>query len=102
MNTNKKRTDDIYTYLKFRGDLEFKNAPLNEVDALILSELAYIHFEKHTAHRFSRLSTFVNTFPFRRACCTTVHVKTGFHISMCRKVRFLCGRLFRYLTAPML
>ncbi len=45
MNTNKKRTDDIYTYLKFRGDLEFKNAPLNEVDALILSELAYIHFE---------------------------------------------------------
>ena len=45
MNTNKKKTDDIYTYLKFRGDLDLKNYPLNEVDALIFSELSYIHFE---------------------------------------------------------
>lgn len=45
MNTNKKRMDDIYTYLKFRGDLDLKNYPLNEVDALIFSELSYIQFE---------------------------------------------------------
>lgn len=45
MNTNKKKADDIYTYLKFRGDLDLKNYPLNEVDALIFSELAYIQFE---------------------------------------------------------
>lgn len=45
MNTNKKKTDDIYTYLKFRGDLDLKNYPLNEVDALIFSELSYIQFE---------------------------------------------------------
>ena len=45
MNSNKKRTDDIYTYLKFRGDLDLKNFPLNEVDALIFSELSYIQFE---------------------------------------------------------
>ena len=45
MNSNKKKTDDIYTYLKFRGDLDLKNYPLNEVDALIFSELSYIQFE---------------------------------------------------------
>ena len=45
MNTNKKKMDDIYTYMKFRGDLDMKNHPLNEVDALIFSELSYIHFE---------------------------------------------------------
>lgn len=45
MNSNKRKTDDIYTYLKFRGDLDLKNFPLNEVDALIFSELSYIQFE---------------------------------------------------------
>ena len=45
MNLNKKKIDDIYTYLKFRGDLDLKNFPLNEVDALIFSELSYIQFE---------------------------------------------------------
>ena len=45
MNTNKKKMDDIYTYMKFRGDLDLKNFPLNEVDALIFSELAYIQFK---------------------------------------------------------
>lgn len=45
MNSNKKKIDDIYTYLKFRGDLDLKNYPLNEVDALIFSELSYIQFE---------------------------------------------------------
>lgn len=45
MNTNKKKMDDVYTYMKFRGDLDMKNFPLNEVDALIFSELSYIQFE---------------------------------------------------------
>ena len=45
MNTNRIKTDDIYTYLKFRGDLDIKDHPLNEVDALIFSELSYIQFE---------------------------------------------------------
>lgn len=45
MDSNKRKTDDIYTYLKFRGDLDLKNHPLNEVDALIFSELSYIQFE---------------------------------------------------------
>lgn len=45
MNSNREKTDDIYTYLKFRGDLDLKNYPLNEVDALIFSELSYIQFE---------------------------------------------------------
>lgn len=38
-------TDNFFTYLKWRGDLSVKEHPFNEVDALILSELVYIHFE---------------------------------------------------------
>ena len=37
--------DNFLTYLKWRGDLLVKDHPFNEVDALILSELVYIHFE---------------------------------------------------------
>lgn len=37
--------DNFLTYLKWRGDLSVKEFPFNEVDALILSELVYIHFE---------------------------------------------------------
>ena len=37
--------DNFLTYLKWRGDLLIKDYPFNEVDALILSELVYIHFE---------------------------------------------------------
>ncbi len=37
--------DGFMTYLKWRGDLPIKDFPFNEVDALILSELSYIHFE---------------------------------------------------------
>lgn len=37
--------DNFLTYLKWRGDLSIKERPFNEVDALILSELVYIHFE---------------------------------------------------------
>lgn len=31
-------------YLKWRGDLSFAAVPLGEIDALILSQLAYLHF----------------------------------------------------------
>lgn len=37
--------DNFLTYLKWRGDLTIKDHPFNEIDALILSELVYIHFE---------------------------------------------------------
>ena len=37
--------DNFFTYLKWRGDLSVKNFPFNEVDALMLSELVYIHFD---------------------------------------------------------
>ena len=37
--------DNFLTYLKWRGDLLVKDFPFNEVDALILSELVYIHFD---------------------------------------------------------
>lgn len=38
-------SNSFMTYLKWRGDLKVKDFPFNEVDALILSELVYIHFE---------------------------------------------------------
>ena len=36
---------NLFAYMKWRGDLSIKEFPLNEVDALILSELSYIRFE---------------------------------------------------------
>lgn len=36
--------DNFLTYLKWRGDLSVKAVPFNEIDALILTELVYIHF----------------------------------------------------------
>lgn len=36
---------DIMDYLKWRGDLSLKQAPFNEVDHLILSQLAYVNFD---------------------------------------------------------
>ena len=37
--------NNFLTYLQWRGDLSIKEHPFNEVDALILSELVYLHFE---------------------------------------------------------
>ena len=37
--------DNILTYLKWRGDLTLKDAPFNEIDALILSEMVYINLD---------------------------------------------------------
>ena len=37
---------NIVDYLKWRGDLTFKQSPFNEVDNLILAEFAYINISK--------------------------------------------------------
>ena len=37
---------NINDYLKWRGDLSFKVSPFNEVDNLILSEIAYLNLDK--------------------------------------------------------
>ena len=37
--------DDMFAYLKWRGDLPFNILPPNEVDALIFSTLSYIRFD---------------------------------------------------------
>lgn len=37
---------NITDYLKWRGDLSFKQSPFNEVDNLILAELSYIEIDK--------------------------------------------------------
>ncbi|MBQ9783172.1 MAG: DUF2974 domain-containing protein [Clostridia bacterium] len=35
----------LFDYLDWRGDLRFEQAPLNEVDSMILSQISYIDFE---------------------------------------------------------
>ncbi|MBQ7365589.1 MAG: DUF2974 domain-containing protein [Clostridia bacterium] len=37
---------NILDYLVWRGDLSFKNAPFNEVDNLILTQLAFMNFDE--------------------------------------------------------
>lgn len=47
--------NNLINYLKWRGDLSFDISPLNEVDALIFSELVYLDFrdiQKITASAF--------------------------------------------------
>ena len=36
----------MYDYLKWRGDLTFDQDPFNEVDNLILAQLAYVDYEE--------------------------------------------------------
>ena len=40
--------NNLINYLKWRGDLSFDISPLNEVDALIFSELVYLDFSGYT------------------------------------------------------
>ena len=35
-------TNNIYTYVRERGELPFENAPLNEADNLVFSVLVYL------------------------------------------------------------
>ena len=35
----------MFDYLKWRGDIEFSQIPMNPVDALILSTLSYVWFD---------------------------------------------------------
>lgn len=36
---------NIIDYVKWRGDISFSESPLNVIDALIFSELSYVHFD---------------------------------------------------------
>jgi hypothetical protein len=39
------RQENVTTYVRFRGDLSFKESPFNEIDALIFTLLSYIDFK---------------------------------------------------------
>jgi len=45
---------DFFEYIKWRGDLDFKSSPLNSVDALIFSQLAYLNFDGIVSSSFSK------------------------------------------------
>lgn len=51
---------NITDYLKWRGDLTFKESPLNEVDNLILSELAYFEISKKDAEKKITIKEAIN------------------------------------------
>ena len=38
--------DNLFTYLKWRGDLSIQQDPLNEVDGLMFSQLSYLRLDK--------------------------------------------------------
>ena len=37
---------NIVDYIKWRGDLNFKSSPINEIDNLIMARISYLPFEK--------------------------------------------------------
>ena len=41
----RQRMADLFDYLKWRGDLDFSQSPLNPVDSLIFSQLSYLPFD---------------------------------------------------------
>lgn len=47
---------DIYDYLKWRGDIPFTADPFNEVDNLVLAELAYTDFDGVLSDSFRKIS----------------------------------------------
>jgi len=50
---------DIFEYLSWRGDLSFKQDPLNEVDYLILSRLSYLPFERYSLKKDSKVKDYL-------------------------------------------
>lgn len=46
---------DLFDYLKWRGDVPFTADPFNEVDNLVLAELAYAHFDGVMTDSFDRV-----------------------------------------------
>ena len=45
---------NLMDYIDWRGDLEFSEARLNEVDNLILSEICYVDFEGIVSPSFNK------------------------------------------------
>ena len=57
----------LFDYLKWRGDLSFRQAPINEVDSLIFSLLSYVDFtgivsSSHESREVLSLRTAANAF----------------------------------------
>lgn len=56
---------NLMEYIDWRGDIDFSQVPLNEVDNLILSEICYVDFEGIISPSFNKpilLSTAVRTY----------------------------------------
>lgn len=56
---------NMMDYIDWRGDLSFSEAPINEVDTLILSQICYVDFENIVSSSFNKpimLSSAVKTY----------------------------------------
>jgi len=51
---------DVFDYLSWRGDLSFKQDPINEVDYLVLSRLSYLPFERYTLEQDSKVQDYLS------------------------------------------
>lgn len=47
--------ENLFDYIKWRGDIEFSASPFNEVDGLLLSQLSYINFSEIVSGDFSAI-----------------------------------------------
>jgi len=51
---------DVFEYLSWRGDLSFKQDPINEVDYLVLSRLSYLPFERYSLEKDSKVQEYLS------------------------------------------
>lgn len=94
----------IFDYITWRGDLSFQQVPLNAVDALIFSALAYIRYGGRTAESPDipiRLKEASEEFFAQGNCEARVRVKNDLELLRLAadSVRFGQSRLYMYRDA---
>ena len=57
---SKEKKKNICDYISWRGDLSFKNAPFNEVDAMIFAQLSYLHMDGIASNNLDDVAWYAN------------------------------------------
>ncbi len=86
---------DFFEYIKWRGDLTFNDSPFNEVDALILCQIAYLNFsglvkeEGLTYEKLAESFKLAPDFSERKKVGLLINAKTSdLFIEICKTKRF--------------
>ena len=93
---------DLFDYIKWRGDLTFRQDPPNAVDALVFSALSYIHYSGELESSFSArvpLQKAAADFLELKDCSTRIRVKRDIELlkAAADSVRFGTCFLTRYM-----